>query len=136
MVSPMVLSPGQDIDRRRRVWSALARPLFDFACDEEPTIADFQAISRVVVECGYTEDEIHAIYWAEVVPAIAGNWCSFDPIKLQWLEHRIIHPPRFGHVLTCFFRPWWILVAHEYWRKITNAIKTANPRTTDGICHE
>jgi hypothetical protein len=120
---PMILPPSQDLDRRRRVWQVLAGPLFDFACDEEPSCADFQAVSRVVLECGYTEDEVSAIYWAEVVPAIAGNWGSFDPINLKWLEQRIIHPPRIGHLLTCLFRPWWILAAHEYWRIITKAIK-------------
>jgi hypothetical protein len=121
----MLLPPDQDIDRRRLVWSRLAKPLFDFVFDEETIEADYRRTGRAAIDSGYTDEAIKMIYWREVVPAVAGSWFAVDPLDPAWLEYRVLRRPILGCLFTCLLRPWWIWVAWDGWRETRKGIETA-----------
>ncbi len=73
---------------RLKIWQALS----EFFLDTEITDSTFDYVARVVVETGYSPQEIHSILWSEVFPAleanlksIAGEWAGWTD---EWLlEH-------------------------------------------------
>jgi hypothetical protein len=87
----------EDLLRRRWMWMALS----DLFLDEEVTKDTLCEIARIAAECGYTEQELDAIYRCEVAPAVAfnafdmaGTWGYFDTV---WLEKRILRPHGLGY---------------------------------------
>jgi hypothetical protein len=79
-----------DLARRRWVWQALS----DLFLDEQVSDDTLRHIARVAAECGYSDEELDAIYRHEVAPAVAfnafdpaGTWGYFDTV---WLERRIL----------------------------------------------
>ncbi|MDO6453970.1 hypothetical protein Q8W30_14670 [Neptunomonas phycophila] len=84
-----VLSKGE-IEKRVPVWNALSDLFLDTELDE----TTHQYIAKVVVESGYSAQQVHDILWREVFPAVgdnlrvvAGEWAGFNP---DWLKDRIL----------------------------------------------
>jgi hypothetical protein len=82
----------EDRLRRRWVWQALS----DLFLDDEVTEDTLRYIARIAAECGYSDEELDAIYRREVAPAVAfnlfdvaGTWGYFDTV---WLEELILRP--------------------------------------------
>jgi hypothetical protein len=123
----MLLPVDEDGERRRRLWVLCASPLFDFWLDEEPREEDFQSVARVAKEVGYSYQDVRAIYWREVVPVVMGTWGPRDPIGSTRLEQRIRQRRRLGYLLAWLFRPWWGLVAWDYWRRIKKWLLLESP---------
>ena len=123
----MLKPPSEDLERRRRLWVHLASPLFDFWLDTEPADHDFRALGEVVRQLGYTPEEVKAIYWQEVVPAVMGKWGRIESMDAAWLEQRILRRARVGYLLSWIFRPWWGFVACSYWRKISTVLDRTTP---------
>ena len=119
----MLLPPDQDTERRSLILSRFAEPLFDYVFDENTFESDYQRIGRSAIESEYTDDEIAAIYWHEVFPAIAGSWISIDPTDPTWLKQRVCKRPILGFLLTLLVRPWWLCVGRDCWRKIKMSIE-------------
>lgn len=73
---------------RLKIWQALS----EFFLDTEITDSTFDYVARVVLETGYSPQEIHSILWGEVFPAleenlksVAGEWVGWTD---EWLlEH-------------------------------------------------
>jgi hypothetical protein len=114
-----LLSPDLDTERRRRIWPTLAGPLEDIVLDHETPSWEFRVIARRAVELKYADDEIRAIFWREVFPAVAGAW--LDSLNPDWTE-RIRDRPTVGLVFTCVLRPWWIWFGWRSWRNIKREI--------------
>jgi hypothetical protein len=79
-----------DIDRRMPLWRAMA----DLFLDTELQEYQYRHLARVVVESGFTPQEVHDILWDEVFPAlgdnlrsVAGEWAGFND---EWLRKRIV----------------------------------------------
>ncbi len=125
----MLLPPDRDTERRSLIWSRFAEPLMDFVFDEVTLESDYQRIGRCAVESDYTNDELTAIYWHEVFPAIAGSWNSIDPLDPTWLEQRIRNKPAIGYLFTFLIRPWWIWLGWDCWRKIKSEIEFERGKT-------
>ena len=121
----MLPTPDQDIERRRRIWALLADPLIDVALDNGTLDSDFQDIGRVALELGYDDEELRAIYWDEVVPAVTGTWDFGGSGAPGWLEQRILEPSTFGGLLTNVLSPWWIWITEDIWTKIKNGMNIA-----------
>jgi hypothetical protein len=81
-----------DLHRRRWVWHAVS----DLFLDEPAEEFLLRQIAKTAAECGYTDDELDAIFRREVAPAVgynvisvAGVWGYFDT---EWLEEQILRP--------------------------------------------
>lgn len=79
-----------DIEKRFPVWDALSELFLDTELDE----TSHRYIARVIVESGFTPEEIHHILWYEVFPSVgdnlrcvAGEWAGFNH---EWLKSRIL----------------------------------------------
>lgn len=114
----MLPHPKEDLARRRWVWQAVS----DLFLDEEVSEDKLRYIAQVTAECGYTSDELDAIYRREVATAVAfniflvaGTWGYWDS---EWLEKKILRPPGlcywFDRVLIAPL-PLWLL-RHEWAR--------------------
>jgi hypothetical protein len=119
MLSPL----DQKTESRQQIWSRFAEPLFDFVFDDETLDSDYRRIGRIAIDSEYTNDELAAIYWYEVFPAIAGSWISINPTDPTWLKQRICKRPYLGLLLTLLIRPWWLFVGRNCWRKIKTGIE-------------
>lgn len=108
----------QGVDENRlKLWQALAT-LF---LDTEITDSDFDYIARVVLETGYSSNEVRAILWGEVFPvleanlrSVAGEWAGWTNAWL--LEHLKVGKdlevrPAAGHVGKEIARCWDQLAA-------------------------
>ena len=75
-------------DNRVKIWQALSTLFLDTEADD----TTFSYIARVVLETGYSRQEVHHILWGEVFPvlksnlrSIAGEWAGWPD---EWLvEH-------------------------------------------------
>lgn len=79
-----------EIERRFPVWDTLSELFLDTELDE----TSHKYIARVILESGFTPEEIHHILWHEVFPSVgdnlrsvAGEWAGFNP---EWLKSRIL----------------------------------------------
>lgn len=79
-----------EIEKRFPVWDALSDLFLDTELDE----SSHKHIARVILESGFTPEEIHQILWHEVFPSVgdnlrsvAGEWAGFNP---EWLKSRIL----------------------------------------------
>lgn len=88
--------------RRLKVWQALSSLFLDVELGDE----DFSHVARVVVESGYSLEQVESILWGEVFPvlkanlhSVAGEWAGWTD---DWLlQHLKISEapacrPRFG----------------------------------------
>jgi hypothetical protein len=115
----MLPSAKDDLRRRRWVWQALS----DLFLDEQITEDTLHYIARVVAECGYSADELEAIYRTEVAPAVAfnafdpaGTWGYFDTV---WLEGRILRRRGLGYWFNRWIvSPLPIRALRQQWRKL------------------
>lgn len=85
-----------DLPRRRPVWAALSELYLDTELDER----DHARLGHVLVDSGYSVDQLEEILYRELHPTLmwnlltaAGEWSGFDVL---WLEARILRrgPPR------------------------------------------
>ena len=111
--------PAEDMDDRARVWDSLQ----DFWMDTDPSIL-LPEIARVCAKSKYTLEELEAIFWNEVRPAVSFNmgmlrapeWAGFE---IEWLKKRVLLKSRFGKPL-----PWkWLHpYASRWWRRLESEI--------------
>ena len=106
-----MLPPREDQADRRPVWDALQM----FWMDTDPEIF-LRSAADVCARSKYSLEEIEAIFWSEVRPAVkfnlwspAGEWTGFD---LDWLTERILEKHHFGRrpalrVLDREAESWW-----------------------------
>ncbi|UHQ24718.1 hypothetical protein LVB77_08540 [Lysobacter sp. 5GHs7-4] len=111
--------PDQDLADRAPVWDAMQY----FWMDTDPAQV-LAGAARTCAGSNYSLDELEAIYWNEVRPAVAFNlragpapeWAGFE---LEWLTQRILAKSRYGRGL-----PWrWLRpdTAH-WWRELRTAV--------------
>jgi hypothetical protein len=81
-------APTLDLSRRRPLWEALAYLFVDCELDD----GDYRLVASRVLESGYNPDEVRAILWLEVFPAIecnlrhpAGEWVGFSADTMEKL---------------------------------------------------
>lgn len=75
-------------NNRVKIWQALSTLFLDTEADD----TTFSYIARVVLETGYSRQEVHHILWGEIFPvlksnlrSIAGEWAGWPD---EWLvEH-------------------------------------------------
>lgn len=67
---------------RLKIWQALS----EFFLDTEITDATFDYVARVVLETGYSPQEIHSILWGEVFPVLEGNLRSIAGEWAGWTD--------------------------------------------------
>jgi hypothetical protein len=112
----MLIPARDDLERRRRIWPLCAEPLLGWIFDEGLTEEDYRRVGAVARELGYSPDEVRAIYWQEVIPAIRGSWRLFG--EKDWLERHVLQPRPLRYFVSLFLFPLWTLVAWDEWRKI------------------
>jgi len=117
-----MLPPNNDLDDRKKIWDFMQ----NFWMDTDPTIL-LPKVIEVCAKSKYSIDELEAIYWNEVRPAVSFNlllfpapeWAGFE---IEWLSKRIIQKNRFGKRLP-------IKLIHAYsnfwWKRLQNGIKNA-----------
>lgn len=111
--------PHEDIQDRAPVWDHLQ----NFWMDTDPSIflAD---VARACAESKYSLDELEAIFWNEVRPAVSFNmgalpvpeWAGFE---IEWLKERVLRKSRFGKPLPC---KWLHPYPASWWRKLSAGI--------------
>lgn len=128
----MLPSAKEDLMRRRWIWQAL----FDLFLDDEPAAVELRYIARIAAECGYSDEELEAIYRREVAPAVAfnafssaGTWGYFDT---EWLEKRT---RRFRGLGYWFDRlivaplPVWLM--RHAWRRVKSLFREERERVRE-----
>lgn len=111
--------PDEDIDDRAPVWDWMQHVWMD----TDPALL-LPAIARACAESKYTLDELEAIFWNEVRPAVSFNlglspvpeWAGFD---IGWLKARVLRTARFGKPLP---RRWLHPYASGWWKTLRAAI--------------
>ena len=110
--------PEQDLADRRPVWDALQM----FWMDTDPELF-LENAAEVCARSKYSIEEIEAIYWNEVQPAVefnlksvVGEWTGFD---LHWLTARILEKHRFGRSM---HGRWRNREAASWWERLRTAI--------------
>lgn len=71
---------------RLKIWQALS----EFFLDTEITDSTFDYVARVVLETGYSPQEIHNILWGEVFPALEGNLKSIAGEWAGWTDEWLL----------------------------------------------
>jgi hypothetical protein len=114
-----MLHPAEDTEDRSPLWDYMQ----NFWMDTDPGIL-LPEVSRVCAESKYSLDELEAIYWNEVRPAVKFNmfmlpapeWAGFE---LGWLKERVLKKQRYGKPL-----PWkWLHpYSDSWWRKLRAGI--------------
>ena len=111
--------PDLDIEDRTPVWDYMQT----FWMDTDPSIL-LPEIARVCAESKYTLEELEAIFWNEVRPAVRFNmarmpapeWAGFE---IEWLRKRVLRKSRFGKPLP---RRWLHRYASNWWRRLAGEI--------------
>jgi hypothetical protein len=90
MTSTDLRSPQNDLEQRRPVWEALSILFLDTALDE----IDLAASAKILAESPYTDEQLAAIYHAEVTPVCESNigmapgfWSGFPD---GWIEEGVL----------------------------------------------
>jgi hypothetical protein len=71
---------------RLKIWQALS----EFFLDTEITESTFDYVARVVLETGYSPQEIQNILWGEVFPALEGNLKSIAGEWAGWTDEWLL----------------------------------------------
>ncbi len=112
-------SPELDLARRQPVWDCLQHVWMD------TDVAELVLhMARVCADSTYSLDELEAIYWNEVRPAVSRNlfalpaphWSGYE---LGALTERVLRAQRFGRRLPA---RWLHPYARRWWDEITRAI--------------
>ncbi|HSX61884.1 MAG TPA: hypothetical protein VLF18_16965 [Tahibacter sp.] len=110
--------PADDLDARSRIWDQMQY----FWMDTDPACL-LPQIARVCAESAYSIEELEAIFWNEVRPAVAFNLLSAAPewrgFEIQSLQRRILAKHRYGRPL-----PWRRLHAdaRKDWESLRAAV--------------
>lgn len=111
--------PSEDLEDRARVWNYMQ----NFWMDTDPAIL-LPEVARICAESKYSLEELEAIYWNEVRPAVSFNllmlpapeWAGFE---IEWLKQRILCKSRYGKSLPI---KWLSPYSAGWWRKLKTAI--------------
>ncbi len=111
--------PDEDIEDRALVWDYMQH----FWMDTDPSIL-LPGIARICAESKYTLEELEAIFWNEVRPAVSFNlamlpapeWAGFE---IEWLKERVLRKSRYGKALP---RKWLHPYSSSWWRKLRSEI--------------
>ncbi len=125
----MLAAAKDDLTRRRWIWQAIS----DLFLDDEVTDETLRNIARVAAECGYSDDELDAIYRQEVAPAVAfnfldvaGAWGYFDT---EWLERRILRSRGCGYWIDRFiWSPWPVWDLRIHWARVKSLLNEERER--------
>lgn len=123
-----MVHPSEDLEDRSRIWDYMQ----NFWMDTDPEIL-LPEVARICAESKYSLEELEAIYWNEVRPAVKFNlfmfpapeWAGFE---LEWLKKRILEKQRYGKPL-----PWKCLspYANSWWQKLKIAV--LNQRSGENV---
>lgn len=116
--------PKDDIEDRTPVWDALQ----DLFMDTDVTLS-YEGIVRVCTASKYSINELEAILYNEVLPAVRFNmflfpapeWAGFE---INWLVNRILKKHRFGKRRPLLLR----FYTYSHWKKIKPAIECERRR--------
>jgi hypothetical protein len=99
------MAAADELERRRPVWEAMS----EFFLDTELDSADHNRIAQILIESGYSMDQLERILWRELCPVlganllpVAGEWKGFN---MQSVEQQILQRPS-GRL-----RSWWSRVS-------------------------
>lgn len=114
--------PHLDVEDRRPIWNMLQ----EFWMDTDPNIM-FPRIVEVCARSKYSIDELEAIFWNEVRPAVRFNlwllpapeWAGFET---TWLASRILKKHRYGRRVPV---RWLHPHSNRWWRKLRAAIEAS-----------
>ena len=107
-------SPELDIADRTPVWDALQMLFMD-----TDVSLSYDLIVETCRSSKYSVDEIEAILFNEVMPAVRFNmlmlpapeWCGFE---VEWLKNRVLKKHRYGK-----WRPLWFRTYTQgHWKKL------------------
>ena len=110
-----------EISKRKPVWLVLS----EFYLDTELRDADFQRISKILKESGYSLKELKRINYEEVAPvvspntySVAGEWTGFNE---EWLIEEIVKTITQGKRNTIFnkiYKKYIDSITDIYWEQI------------------
>ncbi len=111
--------PREDIDDRAAIWDCMQV----FWMDTDPAVF-LAGVARTCARSKYSLEELEAIYWNEVRPAVSFNlsmppapeWAGFE---IEWLKAQVLRRSRFGKPLP--YR-WLHRYSAGWWRRLEAAI--------------
>lgn len=111
--------PAEDLEDRALIWNSMQ----EFWMDTDPVVS-FPGIVHICAESKYTLEELEAIFWNEIRPAVAFNllmlpapeWAGFE---IEWLKKQVLLKSRFGKTLPY---KWLRPVSAYWWRKLRAGI--------------
>jgi hypothetical protein len=111
--------PSEDLEDRAKIWDYMQ----NFWMDTDPDIL-LPEVARVCAESKYTLDELEAIYWNEVRPAVSFNLAMFPApewagFETEWLKDRVLRKSRFGKKLP---RKWLHPYSASWWHRLRTGI--------------
>jgi hypothetical protein len=126
----------EELQRRKPLWTALSELWLDTELDP----ADIQRIADAVIESGYSEAELNAIYLYEVAPvvsanllSVAGEWAGFDE---EWLHAKARKRAESRSlwlsfwVWTGFGRKLMTYATEEHWQAIIGQVQARKSSAT------
>ncbi|MEZ5584011.1 MAG: hypothetical protein R3F37_15855 [Candidatus Competibacteraceae bacterium] len=110
-----MIHPEHDLEDRSVVWDYMQ----NFWMDTDSTVL-LPEVGRICAESKYSLDELEAIFWNEVRPAVSFNmamlpapeWAGFD---VEWLKQRVLKKHRFGRSLP---RKWLHPYSASWWSRL------------------
>jgi hypothetical protein len=111
--------PREDMEHRGVIWDYMQ----NFWMDTDPYIL-LPEVARICAESEYSLQELEAIYWNEVRPAVSFNmlmlpapeWAGFE---IEWLKARVLEKHRYGLPLP---RKWLHPYSSSWWHKLSSAV--------------
>lgn len=91
----------------------------NFWMDTDPSFL-LAGIAHICADSKYTLEELEAIYWNEVRPAVSFNMVMFPApewagFEIEWLKERVLRKSRFGKPLP---RKWLHPYSSRWWREL------------------
>jgi len=126
-----MLPPEKDLVDRKPIWNCMQ----NFWMDTDPEIF----LPQVVAICSkskYSTEELEAIYWNEVYPAISFNLGmapapEWSGLELEWLSRQILKKHRFGK----HFPPKWLdPYSRKWWHKLEQGLTKVRKTSSRGFC--
>lgn len=119
--------PDEDIEDRAPIWAYMQ----SFWMDTDPSILLHEA-AQFCAESKYTLEELEAIFWNEVRPAVSFNMLMFPApdwagFEIEWLKARVLRKSRFGKPLP---RKWLHPYSSNWWYKLHTGVVQRRSKST------
>ena len=119
-----------EISKRKPVWLVLS----EFYLDTELRDADFQRISKILKESGYSLKELKRINYEEVAPvvspntySVAGEWTGFNE---EWLIEEIVkrlNQKKGNSIFNKIYKKYIDSITNNYWEQIVKYVPFNKP---------